>query len=158
MPEPAWPLFEHRSKRRVEWADTDLGGIIHFSRYFVFMETAEHEFLNALGSSVHTVIDGDLYSWPRLSAGFEFRRPVSFEDELHIRVVVLKKGTKSLTFGCELTHEGELVARGQMSSACCILVAGQPMRAVEIPSPLNDRIAEAPREERDQWQLPIRPL
>jgi acyl-CoA thioesterase FadM len=85
-------------------------------------------------------------------------RPVGFEDELEIRVLVLKKGAKSLTFGCEFSCGDDLVARGQMSSACCILETGRPMRAVEIPAALADRIAEAPQEERDQWKSPIRPL
>ena len=151
-------IYEHRTKRRIEFADTDLGGIIHFSRYLVFMETAEHEFLNAVGTSVHSEIDGRLLSWPRLAAGCEFLRPVGFEDELDIRVLVLKKGSRSLTFGCQFFHEDHLVARGQMSSACCILEAGRPMRAVEIPASLADRIAEASLEERDQWKSPIRPL
>lgn len=151
-------IYEHRTSRWIEFADTDLGGLIHFSRYFVFMETAEHEFLNAVGTSVHFEIDGRLMSWPRLSAGCEFLRPVGFEDELQIRVLVLKKGAKSLTFGCEFFHEDDLVARGQMSSACCILEKGRPMRAVEIPASFADRIAHAPQEERDKWQSPIRPL
>ena len=55
-------IYEHRTSRRIEFADTDLGGLIHFSRYFVFMETAEHEFLNAVGTSVHFKIDGRLMS------------------------------------------------------------------------------------------------
>lgn len=151
-------MYEHRTKRRIEFADTDLGGIIHFSRYLVFMETAEHEFLNAVGVSVHSEIDGRLLSWPRLAAGCEFLRPVGFEDELEIRVLVLKKGAKSLTFGCEFSCGDDLVARGQMSSACCILETGRAMRAVPIPAVLADRIAEAPQEERDQWKSPIRPL
>ena len=42
------PIHEIRTRRRVEFADTDMGGSVHFSRFFVFMETAEHEFLRAL--------------------------------------------------------------------------------------------------------------
>ncbi|MHC4772214.1 MAG: acyl-CoA thioesterase, partial [Planctomycetota bacterium] len=29
--------------RRVEFHDTDMAGIVHFTAYFRFMETAEHE-------------------------------------------------------------------------------------------------------------------
>ena len=36
----------------MEFADTDMGGIVHFSRFFVFMETAEHEFLRSLGADI----------------------------------------------------------------------------------------------------------
>ena len=34
---------EYRTKRKIEFADTDMAGIVHFTRFFVFMETAEHE-------------------------------------------------------------------------------------------------------------------
>ena len=51
-------MHEFRTKRRVEFADTDMGGIVHFSRFVIFMETAEHEFLNALGTSVTLEHDG----------------------------------------------------------------------------------------------------
>ena len=43
-------MHTFRTRRRVEFVDTDMGGIVHFSRFFVFMETAEHEFLEALQS------------------------------------------------------------------------------------------------------------
>ena len=43
------------TRRKIEFADTDMGGIVHFSRFVVFMETAEHQFLESLGSCVHTV-------------------------------------------------------------------------------------------------------
>ena len=36
---------EYRTSRRIEFADTDMAGIAHFSRFYVFMEQAEHEFL-----------------------------------------------------------------------------------------------------------------
>ena len=160
MPETAdeAALSELWTRRRVEFSDTDLSGIIHFSRYPVFMESAEHELFAAIGSSVHATIDGRTYGWPRLAVGFEFLRPVTFEDELRIRILILRKGTKALTFGCELYRGEDLVARGQMSSACCILEPGEPMRAVPIPAAIADRLAEVPREVREEWKPPIRPL
>ena len=46
------PVSEFWTSRRIEFSDTDLAGMAHFSRFFVFMETAEHQLLNALGTSV----------------------------------------------------------------------------------------------------------
>ena len=45
------PSSSFTTRRRIEFADTDMGGIVHFSRYFIFMETAEHQFLESLGIS-----------------------------------------------------------------------------------------------------------
>ena len=49
---------EYRTRRRIEFVDTDMAGIVHFARFFVFMEAAEHEFLRSLGLSVHLEHDG----------------------------------------------------------------------------------------------------
>ena len=37
------PVCEHRLVRRVQFYETDAGGIVHFSVYFRYMEEAEHE-------------------------------------------------------------------------------------------------------------------
>jgi 4-hydroxybenzoyl-CoA thioesterase/acyl-CoA thioester hydrolase len=152
------PHSEHRTRRRVEFADTDMEGIIHFSRFFIYMETAEHQFLNAIGTSVAGRHDGERLGWPRLAVGCEFLRPVRFEDELEIRLVVLRKGARAITYGCEFRHGGELIARGQSTSVCCAMVGEGGLRSVDIPEPIAARIAEIGAEEKAQWRSPIRPL
>jgi len=151
-------MYEHWTRRRVEWADTDSAGIIHFSRYLVYMETAEHELRRAAGSSVSVEVAGGKVSWPRLSTACEFVRPVKFEDELDIHIFILHKGTRSLTFGCEFFHHDELVARGQMSSACCMLEPHKPLKSIPIPAAIADLLQQVPSEVRQAWQSPIRPL
>ena len=68
-------MHEFRTRRRIEFSDTDMGGIAHFSRFFVFMETAEHEFLNAIGTSVHVMVDGRIQvsGGPELALTLESR-------------------------------------------------------------------------------------
>lgn len=144
MSEPGAVIHRFETRRRVEFSDTDMAGIIHFSRYFVYMETAEHELLNAIGTSVHTTIDGIAIGWPRLRASCEFVRPVRFEDELEITVTVRRKGSRSMTWGFEFAHEGEVVARGELVTVCCELRPGEPPRSISIPEPIASRIAEAP--------------
>ena len=86
---------EYRTKRRIEFSDTDMAGIVHFARFFVFMESAEHEFLRSLGTSVATEWEGNKIGWPRLAASCEYLKPVKFEEELEIHLTVARKGTKS---------------------------------------------------------------
>jgi YbgC/YbaW family acyl-CoA thioester hydrolase len=155
---PSLPLHELVTSRRVEFADTDMEGIIHFSRFLIYMETAEHQYLNAIGSSVATRVDGQRLGWPRLAVGCEFLRPVRFEDTVEIRLLVLRKAAKAITYGCEFRHRGELVARGQSTSVCCAMEHEGGLRSIEIPSSFADRIAEVGAEERKRWRSPIRPL
>ena len=65
-------------KKRVEFCETDMAGIVHFSNFFRYMEMAEHAFIRSLGYSVHTEIDGCRYGWPRVRAECDYRQPIRF--------------------------------------------------------------------------------
>jgi 4-hydroxybenzoyl-CoA thioesterase/acyl-CoA thioester hydrolase len=132
--------------RRIEFADTDMAGIVHFSRFFVFMESAEHEFWRAAGTSVHTRVDGEEIGWPRVRASLDFFRPVRFEDVLDIRVRVRRKGSRSVTWGVDFSCAGVAVARGELVSACCRLRAGAAPEAIAIPEDIAARFEEAPQQ------------
>jgi YbgC/YbaW family acyl-CoA thioester hydrolase len=135
---------EFRTQRRVEFSDTDQAGIVHFARFFVFMESAEHEFLNSLGTSVSTEWDGNKIGWPRVSVSCEYLSPAKFEDVLEIHLTVLRRGSKSMTYNYLITTQDAVVAKGQMTAACCICNPGEPIRAITIPYFLADQIQEAP--------------
>ena len=59
---------EFRTTRRIEFEDTDAARIAHFSRFYVFMEQAEHAFLRSLNLSVEMELEGRRLGWPRLAA------------------------------------------------------------------------------------------
>ncbi len=136
------PLSSFTTRRRIEFADTDMGGIVHFARLFVFLETAEHQFLQAVGTTVHHRRDGHEVGWPRVSAALEFESPARFGDQLTIELRVARKGMKSLTYDFALRIGERPVAKGRMSSVCCILDDPAGIRAIPIPPDIADRIAE----------------
>ena len=132
---------EYRTTRRIEWADTDTAGIIHFSRYFCFMEEVEHEFLRSLGLSCIMERDGQRITWPRVSATCDFIKPVRFEDVVDVHLIVQRKGTKSLTYRFVFSHNGVEVARGQVTAACCRIVDHR-LEAIPLPEFFSSRIEE----------------
>jgi YbgC/YbaW family acyl-CoA thioester hydrolase len=135
---------EFRTKRKIEFVDTDLAGVVHFSRFFIFMETAEHEFLRSLGTSVAAKMDGMQLGWPRLAASCEYLSPARFEDVLDIRVIVAKKGKRSLTYNFIIEKGEALIARGQMVSVCCLVDPEKGFRTIPLPAFLAEQIQEAP--------------
>ncbi len=141
---------EFRTKRKVEFSDNDQAGIVHFARFFVFMETAEHEFLNSLGTSVTTELDGDQIGWPRVAVSCEYLSPARFEDILDIHVVVFRKGTKSMTYRFLIKNKDVVVARGQMTSTCCICNPGERIRAIPIPEPIASQVQEVEVGDREE--------
>jgi len=133
---------EFHTQRKIEFADTDMAGIVHFARFFVFMETAEHQFLNSLGASVSTEYDGDKIGWPRLSATCEYRSPLKFEETVDIYLRVARKGVKSMTYTFEFKRDETLIASGKVAAACCICNPGEKIRSIPIPEDLAAKLSE----------------
>ena len=76
--------YQFRQTRRVQFAETDLAGIVHFSNFYRYMEEAEHAFYRSLGFSVHDMprdAPGSKVGWPRVHASADFRNPLRFEEE-----------------------------------------------------------------------------
>ncbi len=132
--------YKYRTTRRIEFSDTDMAGIVHFARFFVFMESAEHEFLRSLGTSVATEWEGNKIGWPRLAASCKYLKPIKFEDELEIHLTVTKKGTKSLTYQFVFMKENVEVANGQLMAVCCVCNPGEKLRAIPIPDFITNQI------------------
>ena len=131
-----------KSTRRVEFHDTDMAGIMHFSAYFRFMEAAEHELLRHLGTSVVADSPEGRISWPRVSATCDFSAPARFEDVLEIEVRVSRLGTKSVTYDFTFTDAGKQLARGQMTSVCCRVMPDGSPRSTDIPLELVAKLKQ----------------
>ena len=94
---------EYRLRRRVQFSETDMAGIVHFSWFFRYMEEAEHAMWRAVGLSVAP--PGSEIGWPRVAASFEFHRALRFEDEFEVWLRVTAIGTKTIQFSCVLTRD-----------------------------------------------------
>ena len=141
------PISEFRTRRRVEFADTDQAGLVHFASFFVFMETAEHELLRSLGNEVHRQWQGREIGWPRVDASCRYLRAASFADVLDIIVQVKRKGTKSMTYRFEFERDGELIAVGELVAVCCEVGGTDGPRSIPIPPDIADRLVEYSRDE-----------
>lgn len=133
-------MAAHRTRRRVEFRDTDAAGIMHFSTFFVYMEQAEHELLRSVGLSVLEHDDEGILSWPRVSASCDYRRPLRFEDEFEIETRIERLGEKSITFACRFLHEGQEAAAGRLTAVCCRFPEGRPPQSIPIPPRIADEL------------------
>jgi YbgC/YbaW family acyl-CoA thioester hydrolase len=132
-----------RTTRRVEFSDSDMAGIMHFANFFRFMEAAETEFLRTLGLSVSMNWEGQGIGFPRVSATCDFLKPARFEDVLEITVQVAKVGRKSVTYAFEFFKDGDVIARGQISSVFCRIGTGHKVESLEMPAFLRERLGQA---------------
>ena len=133
-----------QTSRRVEFCETDMAGIVHFSRFQLWMEQAEHEFLRSRGLSVITKqTDGAKISWPRLACACEFHSPVRFEDKVDVTLTLTRIGEKSLTYEAAFEVNGKKVATGMMRTVCCRVVPGEPLQSTIIPQEFRTALERA---------------
>ena len=130
------------TRRRVEFRDTDAAGIVHFSAFLLWMESAEHELLRSAGLRViDRGPDGIDASWPRVSVSCDFRAAVRFGDEVDITVAVEKIGRSSVTYGFAFAHGAKPVATGRVVAVRCLLRPGRDPESVAIDDDIVARLS-----------------
>ena len=72
--------YEFKAVRREEFSETDMAGIVHFSNFFRYMETAEHAFYRSLGFSVTLNDLEPPLGFPRVHAACDYKKPLRFEE------------------------------------------------------------------------------
>src|SRR5438309_9651518 len=90
--------YEFKAVRRVEFSETDMAGIVHYSNFFRYMESAEHGFFRSLGFSVVTGQVNQHLGWPRVHAEWDYKHRLHFEDEVEIQMLVVQKKSNSLSY------------------------------------------------------------
>ena len=130
-----------RTERRVEFRDTDAAGLVHFTAFFYWMESAEHALWREIGVDlVAANPDGGLTSWPRVSASCDYRRAVRFDDVVSVEVRVAKIGRSSVTFDFLFEHETATVATGRLVAVRCRLRPGGTPEPLPIPAEVAEKL------------------
>lgn len=124
-------------RRRVQFAETDQAGFVHFSCFFRYMEEAEHAMWRDAGLSI--AARESPVGWPRVEASFTYHAPLRFEDECDVVIRVDEVARKTIRYSCTIRRGETPIASGSMTVACVARNAASPaagdvpMKAVEIP-------------------------
>jgi acyl-CoA thioester hydrolase len=132
---------ELRLKRRVQFSETDVAGIVHFSNYFRYFEDAEHALWREAGMSIHP--EASPIGWPRVSASCDFHRALKFEQEIEITVRIAEMTARTITYAGEIHRNGEKVATGSWTIACVTKLPDGTMRSADIPADVAERLTPA---------------
>jgi acyl-CoA thioester hydrolase len=141
--------YEFKMTRLVEFADTDMAGIVHYANFFRYMEAAEFRFFRSLGFSIWSQKVDPPIGWPRVHAECDYKQPLRFEDEVEVHLLVAEKRRKSITYAFrfrKLNADPPVeVARGKVTTVCVTHHHGK-MSSAAIPKVVGDRIEVAPKE------------
>ncbi len=137
----------------MQFAETDLAGMVHFSNFFRYMEEAEHALWRAAGlridspslapASSGTAAEHQHLKWPRVSAAFDFKRPLRFEDEFEVLVGIGAVTARTIQYNHTIVRGDVTVGVGTVTAACVQLDANHMLKAVEIPAEILGRLRAA---------------
>jgi acyl-CoA thioester hydrolase len=106
---PADYPFHHRV--RVRFAETDLMGVVHHSRYFPYLEEARVAYLRHIGHPYQELQKAGLNA-AVLEAWLRFRQPLRFDDECDVHLVLASATRTTFEMAYLLTVDGRVAASG----------------------------------------------
>jgi acyl-CoA thioester hydrolase len=128
------------TRKRVEFGDTDMAGIVHFSNFFRYMEVAETDFLHSKGMSVSWYVDGVKHGFPRVSASCDYKRPAKFEDVLDIEVSIEEIGRKSVKYRFDFKKDNVEIAIGRIAAVYCRSTSDRPIESLEMTEEMRAKL------------------
>ena len=124
---------------RVQFSETDMAGVVHFANYFRWMEIVEHAFFRSLGLSVMMTHEAVEIGWPRIACSCEYHGPARFEEEITLKLRVIKVGGKSLSYEVDFLKGETLLAMGKLTSVC-VALQSKTFKAIAIPDAVRGRL------------------
>jgi acyl-CoA thioesterase FadM len=128
---PSVPVSEYRYKRRVQFADTDLAGVVHFSWIAKYMEEAEHALWRDAGLSI--VPQEPAVSFRASHCRSTSRRRCSSRTSSKCTCGSPPCQDDHVTYAHTIRRGDTVIATGTMT-AVCVRKSPPPMKAVEIPA------------------------
>lgn len=140
-------------RRRVEFVETDMAGIMHFSNYFRFMESAEAAFYRSLGFSIVHQHAGA--GWPRVHAECDYARPLHFEQEVDVHLLVKEKRKRSIHYLFKFIVDDAgtpvVAARASITAVYVVRSPDGKLGSAPIPEHFDRQIESAPAEVIAAW-------
>ena len=130
----------YKTTRRVEFNETDMAGIAHFTNYFKYMEEAEHEFLRSRGLSVVLEDEKGKLGFPKMSATCDYKRPSQNEQILDVELSVTSDDGKTIHYEFHFSFEGKVTAVGKLQVAFCRFPIDKPPYAVPITDEVMQKL------------------
>ena len=138
-------------RRRIEFYETDMAGIVHFSNYFRFMESTEHAFFRSLGLALHRDDGTSMSGWARVGAHCEYHLPLRYMDEVEVELTVRAKSKNSLAYDFVFRRVADKdgptppdeVALGTLEVVHVTQSGGGRMRASAMPAEVAERVHAA---------------
>jgi len=108
-------------QHEIQFSETDMAGIVHFSNFFKWMEKAENAFFQEIGFPLVTSEVNKTTGWPKVNVACTFKRPLKFGNSVEIQLIIHELRNHSILYGFTFhkiinDFEKEEIAKGQMTT------------------------------------------
>jgi YbgC/YbaW family acyl-CoA thioester hydrolase len=136
--------------RTVEFSETDMAGIMHFSNFFRWMEACEAGFYRSLNLPLISFVPGTVVGWPRVKVSCEYKAPLRFNDLVEVKLFIKEIRSKGVVYLFQFRKieagavQPLVLAQGEMAAVCVTSDAQGKMVAQPIPTDVRARLDVAP--------------
>jgi acyl-CoA thioester hydrolase len=97
-------MIENQLKIRVRYAETDQMGYVYYGNYATYFEVARVETFRSLGVSYKEMEESGILM-PVLEYQTKYIKPVFYDEEITIKVIINEKPTVRIHFDYEVYNE-----------------------------------------------------
>ena len=137
-------LSEFSISRTVEFAETDMAGIMHFANFFRWMEACESALYRSLNLPLISFVPGQVVGWPRVNVSCAYRAPLRFNDTVEVKLFVKKLSARSIVYVFQFRKAGVLCAQGEVTAVCVSADEKGGMVSAPVPADVRAKLQVAP--------------
>lgn len=132
-------MFQHETKIRVTYADTDQMGYVYYGNYARFYEIARVESLRSLGLT-YKELEQSGVMMPVLENHSKYLSPALYDELLTVRTTIKERPSVRITFNYEvLNEENKIIHTGETLLVFVNMSNGRPCRMPDVMASLLDK-------------------
>ncbi len=132
----------------VRYAETDRMGVVHHSRYFVWLEMARTDYIKSVGMSYADMEKGGVML-PVTGVTCKYRLPARYDDEIVVTARITRLTPARIEFSYTVTRKGEtdILAEGTSSHGFVDSQTFKPLNFKRAMPDLYEKMAKCAEED-----------
>ena len=130
-------MFEHTTKIRVRYGETDQMGYMYYGNYAEFFEVARVEMLRSVGMT-YAGMEAIGIMMPVAEMTCKYLKPARYDEEISIKVIIDKMPGVKIHFRYELYNEQEELIH--LAETLLVFVKMKTMRPCLPPQEFIDKM------------------
>jgi YbgC/YbaW family acyl-CoA thioester hydrolase len=115
--------------------------MVHFSVFFRYMEEAEHAVWRRAGLDIFE--NHEERSWPRISAAFDFKAPLRFQDEFEVHTEIGPVSRSTIQWVHVIMRGDVVIGTGSVTAVYVAKNRDGSMKSAEIPAAVISKLRSA---------------